>query len=133
MLMITDVFLDQKRVKDSTTFAKPSHSTVFIVCSHTRQYHICKAITQRCLYRVFTYIYSLLIEIDICDPQNVSVQLPCVYTCFSSRDLFTFSVRHSSLFSYFYVMCTSALSFPRGLKVLTYSLEPLLPHSLEGL
>jgi len=32
-----------------------------------------------CLYPVFTYIYSLLIEKDICDHQNVSVKLPFVF------------------------------------------------------
>ena len=30
---------------------------------------------------VFTYIYSLLIEKDICDCQNVSVKLLCVFMC----------------------------------------------------
>jgi len=39
---ITDVFLDQTRVN---------------VCEHMRRH----------LYRVFTYIYSLLAEKDICD------------------------------------------------------------------
>ena len=42
------------------------------------------------LYHVFTYIYSLMIEKDIFDRQNVSVKLPCVYVCLSSEDLFIF-------------------------------------------
>ena len=34
------------------------------------------------------YIYSLLIEKEICDHWNVSVRYLCVYLCFSSRDFF---------------------------------------------
>jgi len=56
------------------------------------------------LYCVFSYIYSLLIERDICDCWNVSVKLLCVYVYLSSEDLFIFSVRVSSFFSYFCVM-----------------------------
>ena len=33
---------------------------------------------------MFTYIYSLLIQKDICDHQNVSINLPCVCVCHSS-------------------------------------------------
>ena len=44
----------------------------------------------RCLYSVFSYIYSLLIEKDSCDRQNVSVKLPCVYVCLSSGDFLNF-------------------------------------------
>ena len=57
-----------------------------------------------CLSHVFTYIYSLLIEKDIYDCQNVSVKLPYVYVCLSSRDLFIFLVRVSAFFSYFCVI-----------------------------
>ena len=64
------------------------------------------------LYHVFTYIDSLLIEKHICDCRNVSVELPCVSVCLSSGDLFIFSMRVSSFFSYFCVTCTSLLSFP---------------------
>ena len=55
---------------------------------------------------MFTYIYSLLIETDICDCRNVSVKLSCVYLCLSSRDLFIFSVR----VFFFYVIYASVLS-----------------------
>ena len=48
--------------------------------------------------RVFIYIFSLLIEKDICDCRNVSVKLPCVYVCLSSGDLFVFSARVSLSF-----------------------------------
>jgi SRP40, C-terminal domain. len=51
---------------------------------------------------VFTYIYSLLIEKDICDCQNVSIKLLCVCVCLSPRDLFMFSVRVSHLLCYPY-------------------------------
>ena len=52
------------------------------------------------LYRVFTYIYSLLIEKDICDCWNISIMLACVYVCLSSGDLFIFLVRVSSSSSF---------------------------------
>ena len=77
--MITDIFLDQKRVN---------------VCEYTWRH----------LHYLFTYIYSLLNEKDICDRQNVSIKLPCVCVCLSCRDLFLFSVRISSFFSYFLFM-----------------------------
>ena len=53
---------------------------------------------------VFTYIYSLLIEKDICDCQNVSIKLPCVCVCLLPGDLFIVSLRVSSSFSYFFVL-----------------------------
>ena len=59
--------------------------------------------------RRLTYIYSLLIEKDICDCRNVLVNLPCVHVCLSSGDLFIFLVRVSSFFFYFCVICTSLL------------------------
>jgi hypothetical protein len=61
------------------------------------------------LYHVFTYFYFLLIEKDICDCRNVSVNLPYV-VCFSLGDLFTFLVKVSPFFSYFYAIRTSVLS-----------------------
>ena len=61
------------------------------------------------------YIYSLLFDKDICDCQNISVKLPCIYVCLSSGDLFIFLVRVSSFFSYFCIIRTSVLSFPHGL------------------
>jgi hypothetical protein len=35
---------------------------------------------------VFTYIYSLLIEKDICDRQNIPNKFPCVCVCLPSGD-----------------------------------------------
>ena len=69
--------------------------------SHTLWWHFSKAVTWQHLYHVFTYIYFLLIKKDICDWRNVSVNFPCVCVCLSSGDLFIFSVRVSSFFSYF--------------------------------
>ena len=46
---------------------------------------------------VVTYIYSLLVNKDICDHWNVSVKLLCVCVCFSSEEIFI-----SSFFSYFW-------------------------------
>ena len=44
---------------------------------------------------------SLLIKEDICDDQNISVKLVCVYVCLSSRDLFIF--RKSFLFLFLFL------------------------------
>ena len=55
------------------------------------------------LCRVFTYIYSLLIEKDICDCCNA-----CLYVPFIRRSLHFFV--KSFLFSYFCVIRISALS-----------------------
>jgi hypothetical protein len=52
---------------------------------------------------VFTNIYSLLIEKDIRDCQNVSIKVLCVCVCLSSGDLFIFSVKVSTFFSYFLI------------------------------
>ena len=53
---------------------------------------------------------SFSLRRDICDCRKVSVKLPRVYVCLSSRDLFIFSVRVSSFFPYFCSICTSVLS-----------------------
>ena len=60
----------------------------------------CSHCTWHCLYRLFTYFYSLLIEKDICDRPNVSVKTLCIYVCFSSGDLVIFLIKVSPLFSY---------------------------------
>jgi hypothetical protein len=42
---------------------------------------------------MFTYIYSLLIDKDLCESQNISIKFLCalsVYSCLSSEDLFMF-------------------------------------------
>ena len=65
-------FLDQKRVN---------------LCEH-----MVKIAPLSCgaIFHVFTQIYSLLIEKDICDCLKISIKLPCVCMCLSSRDLFYF-------------------------------------------
>ena len=80
--MITDVFLNQKRVN---------------ICEYTVKMTSCH------LYRVFTYIYCLLIEKDICDCQNISNKFPCVCVCLSSGDLFSFLQQFSLSFPIFCV------------------------------
>ena len=53
------------------------------------------------LYYAFTHIYSLLIEEDIRDCQNISVKLLCVYLCLLSGDLLNFLVElPNSFFCY---------------------------------
>ena len=59
-------------------------------------------------------IYSLLIEKEICDCQNISVKLPCVCVLLSSRDIFIFSIRVSSFNSYFGVFRTLVLPISTG-------------------
>ena len=88
---ITDAFLNQKRVnyvntlKDNATWvADKDHQDGSQPSSTYLQLLWCN------LYHVFPYIYSFLIEEDICDRCNVSVKLPCVYVRRSSRDLFIF-------------------------------------------
>ena len=54
---------------------------------------------------MFTYIYSLLIERDICDRRSVSIKLPCVCMCLSSTGLFIFLVRDSEIPLSFPVFC----------------------------
>ena len=67
---ITDVFLHQTRLN---------------VCEHTAK-------TVACLYHVFTFIYSPLIEKDICDCQNVLIKLPRACVCVFPGDILIFSV-----------------------------------------
>ena len=43
----------------------------------------------------------LLMEKDFGDCRNVSINLPCVCVCLLSGNIFIFSVRDSSSFSYF--------------------------------
>ena len=65
------------------------------------------------------YIYSLLIEEDVCDCRNVSVKLMCVYLRLYSVNLFIFFCLFVKsfhfIFLFFCVIRTSALPFPRGL------------------
>ena len=78
----------------------PLHSSPHPV-SHPLWWHFSKTLMWHHLYRVFTYIYSLLIKKEICDRQNLSVKLPCVCVCLLFGDLLIFSVWVFSLFSYF--------------------------------
>ena len=50
---------------------------------------------------MFKYIYSLLIEKDICDRRKVLIKLSCVYVCLSSGDIFIFSLSFLFLFPIF--------------------------------
>jgi hypothetical protein len=63
--MITDVFLDQKRV------------------------NVCECLVKMAS-DVFTYIYSLQIEKHICDHQNISNKFLYVCVYLTSGDLFIF-------------------------------------------
>ena len=44
---------------------------------------------------------DLLIEKGICDHWKISIKLPCICVCLLSGDLFIFSIKVSSFFSYF--------------------------------
>ena len=50
-------------------------------------WHLSKTLSWHHLYPVFTYFYSLLIEKDICDHQNILNMFLCVCVCLSSGDL----------------------------------------------
>ena len=50
---------------------------------------------------MLTHIYSVLIEKDICDHQDISNKFPCVCVYFSSGDLFIFLVRVFPFFFHF--------------------------------
>ena len=78
---ITDVFLHQKRVNicKHTVKMPHAHGAIFTVCSHTFT-----------LFRLRKT--SVIVK---------TYQLPCVYWCLLSRDLFIFSVRVSSFHFYF--------------------------------
>ena len=52
----------------------------------------------------------MAIDKDICDCQNISIKLLCVYWCLSYGDLLIFLVRVSSFYSYFCVICILVLS-----------------------
>ena len=58
--------------------------------SHPLWWHSSNSITWRHCYRVFIYIYSLLIEKNICDCQNISISFRVFVCAFSSGDLFIF-------------------------------------------
>ena len=64
-------------------------------------FHVKIMMTWRRLYCLFTCIYTLLIEKDICDCRNISVKLPCVNMCISSRDLFIISESFLFLFLFY--------------------------------
>ena len=87
---ITDIFLNQKK-SWRHLYCVFTYAAAFLLCVHI---HL-----------------NLLIEKDICDCRNSSVELPCVYVCLSSEDLSICSVRVSSSCSYFCVFRPSVLSF----------------------
>ena len=69
--------------------------------------------------------YSLMIEKDIYDCRNLSVKLPCVYVCLSSRDLFIFSARVVSFFSYFcsFIGLRSVKTFSSTVNTVFYEMD----------
>ena len=86
---IQKVFLNQKWVNVCDHRVKPSISLRWfpfkfpsvLSISHPLWCRSSKSSMGHCLYPVFTYIYSLLIEKDIYDHQNISFKLPCVCVC----------------------------------------------------
>ena len=81
--MITDVFLDQKRVNVCEHTVKMVSHVYLEKCHQrgreTRNVHH--------LYCVSTNIYSLLIKKDLCECQNISVKLLCIYLWLIRRAL----------------------------------------------
>jgi hypothetical protein len=70
VLTITAVILNLKRVNVCEQMVKTAPRTTVTWC---------------CPHHVFSYIYSLLIEKDICDHQKFSVKFLCVYMSFIRR------------------------------------------------
>ena len=80
ILTITNVFFNQKTVN---------------VCKHTVKMTWCH------LHSIFTYVYSLLIEKDICDHRNISNKFLRVCVCLTSGNLFIFSKSFPFPFPFF--------------------------------
>ena len=95
---------------DFHSILSPSPPFLPSSCLAPLWWNFSETFTWCCLYRVFTYIYSLLIEKNICDHQNILAKLSCVYVCLSTTDLFIFSVRVSSFFSYFFLMSQKSIN-----------------------
>ena len=95
ILMITDIFLDQKRVNafclEISSFFLLSFSISLLIekgiCDrqNVSVKLPCVCVCAFCLeissFFLLSFSISLLIEKDICDRQNVSVKLPCVCVC----------------------------------------------------
>ena len=89
-------------------------------CVKTFKISLCFDKFYRDLYCMFTCIYSCLIDKDLCESRNISIKFPCVilvYLCFSSGDLFIFSLRVNPFlfllvsYTYFGIFCFHVVSF----------------------
>ena len=71
---------------------------------------------------MFTYVYSLLIEKDICDHRNIFQLSFHVFMCVFHQEISSFFsvIRVSSFFSYFCVICNLVLSFPCGRNLVVF-------------
>ena len=64
---------------------------MFIPNRSIKKKHVERKLPKYSLYHVSTYIYSLLIEKDICDCQNILINLPCVYVSLLSGYIYTYT------------------------------------------
>ena len=71
---------------------------------------------------MFTYIYSLLIEKDLCDCRNILVK---TFMCLSSGDLFIFSIR---VFLFLFIF----LCYPYFSIFFFYMISNSMQHFLDG-
>ena len=69
-------------------FNFPSISSPFLSCTHSGS--TLPNLSNGAIFTVCSHTFTLLIEKDICDHQNISVKLSCVYLCLSSGDLSSF-------------------------------------------
>ena len=75
---------------------------------------------------MFTYIYSILIEKDICDRRNVSVKLPYVCVLFIRRSLHFFSIIFLFLYLSLHKCIFVADSEPAPSTTNTHIAEPVV-------
>ena len=79
-----------------------------------------------------TYIYSLLVEKDLCEFWNISVKFLCallVYLCLSLGDLSILLVRFPFLYSHFCAIGNLALSLWSSLKLTSVSEKDAISSS----
>ena len=92
-----------------------SHSSTFVTYfwTHKGWYHVTGMWCH--LYCVLTYPHFLLVDKDLHECQNISINFSCaIYMSLSSGDLLTFSVRNIHVYSYFVLSMVWYFPFQRS-------------------
>ena len=90
-------------------FPPPSPPFLPLPVSHLLWWQFSKTLMVCRLYCWFTYVYSLLIEKDICDCRNISIMLP-LFVCAFHPEISSFFGK-----SFFCVISISVVFFPLAL------------------